>query len=477
MTTTKNNAAPKPRSKSGSKQGLPSRDAAVLVLTRVIDDKRGLDSLLDGPHALQSYMNLAPNDQALTRAIVTSALRRRGDIEKALLAQFDRPPPKNARHLIHTLHCAAAQILFLDVPDSAAVDLAVSQVAGNQASKRFKNLTNAVLRGLSRNKEVLAATTTNAEGTMAPWLFKRLRSGYGREKARAIAEHHLLEPSLDLQVKENPELWASKLEGVALFGSTIRTLKKGRIQDWDGYEGGAWWVQDAAAALPVALLGTVAGRTVCDLCAAPGGKTAQLAALGASVTAVERNANRSIRLRENMARLQFDVELIETDFMNWETDRVFDAVLLDAPCSSTGTIRRHPDVQWTKTASDIDALAALQKTMILAAAKRVAPGGTLVFANCSIDRAEGEDIVAQLGKGPLAEAGLELDPIAASEIFGMDELITGQGTLRSLPFHGSTFGTKWLPSDENGMESNPHDQARLSGLDGFFAARFKKQAH
>ncbi|MEM9677907.1 MAG: RsmB/NOP family class I SAM-dependent RNA methyltransferase [Pseudomonadota bacterium] len=442
--------------------------AAVLVLTRVIDDRRGLDGLLDGANALGDVMRLSPPDRSLVRAIVTCALRHRGEIQASLAQQFDRPPPKNARHLIHTLHVAAAQILYLDVPDSAAVDLAVTQIASDQRSKRFKALANAVLRGLVRQKEQgpLVLKEPLARLNTPDWFFKRLRTSYGKDKALAIGEAHLLEPVIDLQVKADPKDWAQRLGGIHLFGNTIRVNQRGDVSQWDGYSEGAWWVQDAAAALPVNLLGPLAGKAVCDLCAAPGGKSAQMANAGGSVTALEISDNRRKRLAQNMDRLGFDVGIVAGDLLTWEPPDQFDAVLLDAPCSSTGTIRRHPDVAWTKDADTILELAALQKSMVLRAARFVKPGGVLVFANCSIDRAEGEDVYSQIVKLGPEVTGLNADPITADDVYGMDELVTGQHTLRSLPIHGRAF--------EAPEASSPAQAARFKGLDGFFAGRFCK---
>jgi len=432
----------------------------------VIDDGRGLDGLLDGANALGDVTRLSPCDRNLVRAIVTTALRHRGEIQAALAQQFDRPPPKNARHLIHTLHVTAAQVLYLDVPNSAAVNLAVAQIASDQRSKRFKALANAVLRGLVRRKDEGPLTFKEpiARLNTPDWFFKRLRSAYGKEKALAIGEAHLLEPIIDLQVKSDPEDWAKRLGGVHVFGNTIRINQKGDLTQWEGYEAGEWWVQDAAASLPAGLLGELKGKLVCDLCAAPGGKTAQLANLGGQVTALEISDNRRKRLAQNMQRLGFPVEIIAGDLLTWEPPQLFDAVLLDAPCSSTGTIRRHPDVSWTKNVDVVLELAALQKNMVLAAAKFVKPGGVLVFANCSIDRAEGEDVYNQISKMDPNLSGVKADAIAQDEVFGMADLLTGQGTLRSLPIHGRSFPAPQNASDEEAL--------RFQGLDGFFAGRF-----
>ncbi|MDD9908353.1 MAG: RsmB/NOP family class I SAM-dependent RNA methyltransferase [Ahrensia sp.] len=454
--------------------GLAVRQAAATVLVRIIDDGRGLDGLLDSRHGPASVNALSDADMSLLRAIVTTACRHRGEIDYALNRLMKSRPPKNARHLLHTLHVAAAQILFLESPDSAAVNLAVASLKGDQRSTRFAALGNAVLRRLIRERESASQANTTADLARLntpDWLFKRLRKDYGRDRAQAIATIHMLEPVIDLTVKEDPQVWAQKLSGIVLRDRSLRVPKTGSITQWPGYDEGAWWIQDAAAAVPATLLGDISGKSVADLCAAPGGKTAQLAALGAYVTAVEQSAPRMRRLRSNLQRLGLSANCVEADLLEWQPDAKFDAVLLDAPCSSTGTIRRHPDVQWTKSAEIVTDLAKLQKAMLQRAAEFVAPGGCLVFANCSILREEGEDIVATLDLDAL---DLALHPIEAAEVSGLEGAITKQGTLRTLPHHLSTIPSgKGL--EELGLPED-FDAQRLSGLDGFFVARFTKLA-
>ena len=216
-----------------------------------------------------------------------------------------------------------------------------------------------------------------------------------------------------------------------------------------GYDDGAWWVQDAAAALPARLLGDISGRSVADLCAAPGGKTAQLAAAGARVTAVDRAPARIDRLRQNLARLALTADAVVADVAQWEAGP-FDAVLLDAPCSSTGTIRRHPDIPWLKRDADVAALAALQHRLIARAAELTRPGGVLVYCTCSLEPEEGIEVVrALLERDPR----LERRPIAAAEVGGLAELVSPDGDLRTLPCH----------------LADP--DSRMAGLDGFYAAQ------
>lgn len=454
-----------PQRRDEKKPGLAARTVAVTILTRVLDDKRGLDGLLDSRHGPSSYQDLSSADKALVRAIANTAFRHRGEIDFVFSKLLDRPVPKKARHLQHTLHVAAAQILFLDVPDSAAVDLAVTALKSEKRSARFASLANAVLRRMAREKEDLLRGKTDEEKAVLntpSWFHKRTRKAYGRDRAAAIAQHHMLEPVIDISVKGDPSNWLEKLNGVPLFGNSIRVTHPGKIETWPGYDEGNWWVQDAAASLPAILLGEIQGLNVADLCAAPGGKTAQLVYRGGNVTALEASADRLVRLQKNLDRLKLSAKCIEGDLFHWQPDQLFDAILLDAPCSSTGTIRRHPDVQWTKTPEVIDELARLQHDMILKAADFLKPEGRLVFANCSLDRAEGEDIYARIMS---ADIGLKPDPISADEIFGLDELLTGQGTVRTLPCHMQHVSPP---------EGSKICQPRFTGLDGFFAARFRK---
>jgi 16S rRNA (cytosine967-C5)-methyltransferase len=233
---------------------------------------------------------------------------------------------------------------------------------------------------------------------------------------------------------------------------TVRTVAQGRISLLPGFSESAWWVQDAAAALPARLFGDLRGKRVADLCAAPGGKTMQLAHAGAQVTAVDRSDARLNRLRDNLSRLGLQAETVAADATEWSAEP-FDAVLLDAPCSSTGTIRRHPDVPWIKSEADITALISLQQRLLNHAATLVKPGGTLVYCVCSLEPEEGVDqVTAFLQREPT----LRRAPIAASEIGGLSELLTPAGDLRSLPSHLSA------------------EDPRLSGLDGFYAARLER---
>ena len=436
--------------------GLAARKAAAKLLAIVIDAKTPLDGLTDNDNGHPHYLALDMRDRSLVRAILTTALRFRVTIGKLLSRRLERPLPPNATALSHILHVAAAQILFLDIPDSAAVDLAVTHAKSDPRTARFAALVNGVLRSLARGKDAelqpMLATTLDAPA----WFAERLTAAYGKDKAAAILAAHRVEAPVDFTVKSTPELWAERFGGIVLPTGGVRVEKlAANVSDLPGFAEGEWWVQDAAATLPARLMGDVAGKRVADLCAAPGGKTAQLVLAGAEVTAIDASKNRLVRLARNLERLRLEAKIVQADVLTYQPDELFDAILLDAPCSSTGTVRRHPDVPWTKSLADIEKLAALQTRMLEAAVRMVRPGGRVVFSNCSLDPAEGEELYRAF----LAGTGdVEHEPVRPGEIAGDDEFLAEAGTLRTTPADLQLA----TPS--------------VSGLDGFFAARFRRIA-
>lgn len=418
--------------------GLGARREAVRLVSGVLRRGRPLD---DAGEALPDA-----RDRALARAIAATTLRRLGAIEAALRPLLAKPLPRKSGAAREILLAAAAQILFLRVPAHAAIDTAVALAREDRDARHFAGLVNAVLRRLA---EASPADHDPSLDT-PPWLAARWRAAYGDATFRAIAAAHGEDPPLDLSVRHDPERWAERLGGIVLPTGSVRVPDRpGAIESWPGYEEGDWWVQDAAAALPARLFGDVRGRRVLDLCAAPGGKTAQLAAAGADVTAVDRSEARLDRLRANLARLRLEATVVSADAEAYEAPP-FDAVLLDAPCSATGTIRRHPDVPHLKQPADIVALAALQRRLIDHAAGLVTPGGVLVYATCSLEPEEAEhQAAAFLARDPR----FARQPIRPEEVGGQAHLLAPDGDLRTLPCH-------------------PIGPAH--GLDGFFAARFHR---
>jgi 16S rRNA (cytosine967-C5)-methyltransferase len=427
--------------------GFAARRIAADLVDGVLRRRRPLDEQLDD--RASELAALAERDRALARALATLVLRRLGTLRHLIGRRLARGLPAGAPRVETALLLGAAQILWLDVADHAAVDLAVRLAQADRRAAHYSGLVNAVLRQLARDgARDLAALDMTALDT-PDWLMARWTRSYGAETARAIAAANGREPALDLTVKRDPEHWAGALGGRVLPTGSVRARVHGPISRLPGYAEGAWWVQDAAAALPARLFGDVRALAVADLCAAPGGKTAQLAAAGARVTAVDREGASLARLRDNLARLRLTADVVAADVLEWQAGP-FDAVLLDAPCASTGTIRRHPDIPWLKREADIVALAALQRRLIARAAELTKPGGTLVYCTCSLEPEEGIEVVRDL---LASDAGLRRRPIAPDEVHGQSEWLTADGDLRTIPCH--------LPDPDS----------RLAGLDGFYAAR------
>lgn len=437
--------------KSLKSVGLASRNAATGLLSAVLDDRKSLDSLIDITDTETAFNKLADRDRRLVRAIVSTTLRHLGEIDAVLDRLIERRPRKPG-NLYRILQIAFAQILFMEVADHAAVSLAMEQVDADRDARHLKGLANAVQRRLTRERDAILKGIDAPRVNTPEWLWTRWVAGYSEGTAREIAEAHLVEPSLDLSVKDDPAGWAEKLGGVVLPTGTVRLVPSGPISDLPGFADGGWWVQDAAAALPATLLGDVAGKRVADLCAAPGGKTARLAASGAAVTAVDVSAERLKRVSANLARLGLSAEIVKADILAWQPPEPFDAILLDAPCSATGTIRRHPDAAWLKQPQDVASLAAIQSRMIDRAVSWLKPGGTLVYCTCSLEPEEGEAQVAHA----IEAHGMRLLPVDPAEIGGLADVVTASGAVRTLPC------------------DLPDPTPRLSGLDGFFIARLAK---
>ena len=405
----------------------PTRSAALALLTAVLDRHRGLEEALDA---------LPPGearDRAAAHRIAAAVLRRLGSIDAVLEPSLRREPPPEVRQV---LRIGAAELLLLETPPHAVVSSCVDLVP-----RPFAGLVNAVLRKVAAAVPAALEELDGERLDTPTWLWSAWHAAYGAG-VRAIARAHRLPAPLDLSLKPG----AGFPEGaLRLPTGTARFPAGTRITELESFIAGEAWAQDAAAALPARLLAARPGMSVADLCAAPGGKTAQLAAAGAEVVAVERDPTRLLRLRENLARLNLGAETVQADVAQWQPGRRFDAILLDAPCSATGTIRRHPDVPHLKRPADIGTLAALQRQLLEASAKLLAPGGRLVFATCSLQREEGE---AQAASPP---AGLLPDPIRPEEVPGLEAALSPEGWLRTRP-------DLWAPE---------------GGMDGFFMARFR----
>ncbi len=430
--------------------GRRARLIAAAIIEDVLRRALPLDETLDRTLA---NTDLEPRDKGLVRAIATVAVRHSGVIRKAIEARLANGVWPKAGRFPALMIGAAAQLLYLDVPDHAAVSTAVDCIGEDRESRPFAKLANAVLRRIAREKDEILAAADSLRDDTPPWLAERWIFTYGADKAHAIAAAHGHEPSVDLWAKANPALWAEKLGGVLMPTGSIRLQHREAIPSLEGYNQGAWWVQDAAASLPALMLAVKPGERVADLCAAPGGKTAQLASAGAHVLAVDRSAPRMKRFAANMERLGLQVETRIADAATLQSEP-FDAILLDAPCSATGTIRRHPDVAWSKTEDDISKLTALQSRLLDHAVTLLKPDGRLVYCTCSLEAEEGENqIAAFLARHP----EMERAPVRPGEIPGLDAFLSPEGDIRTTP------------------DAWPHADPRLAGLDGFFAARLRKR--
>ncbi|MEM8951947.1 MAG: transcription antitermination factor NusB [Pseudomonadota bacterium] len=418
------------------------RRLALDVLGRVFGDGRTFDEAFAGHSKLDL---LEPRDRAFARLLVTTVLRRRGQIDEAVDRYMKKSPDPKVRNI---LRLGAAQLMFLETPVHAAVGETV-ELAGGRA-KYAQGLVNAVLRRLANELAGIEKRQDTARLNLPDWLWESWTKAYGEDVTRAIALAHLQEPPLDISVRDVPDLWAKKLDGRVLGPQTIRTPGGGGlVSDLPGYDQGAWWVQDVAATLPARLLGPLNGRHVIDLCAAPGGKTAQLASAGAKVTSIEASEKRAERLRENLTRLKLDAEVIVADATEWRAPEPAVLVLLDAPCTATGTMRRHPDIAWQKTPEDVARMAELQEKLVRTTIDMLVPGGILIYAVCSLQPEEGEGLIRKVLKAGLPLARV---PIAAEEVFGLPVEITDLGEVRTLPSHLFDQG----------------------GMDGFYIARLQR---
>ena len=429
---------------------LSARSAALEVLDKVLNQKQALDISLEKS---DSFRTLSSRDKAFARMIVSTTLRRLGQIDDLIEKSEERPGSASRNMMLQNiLRLGVAQIMFMNVPDHAAVDTAV-RLADGAGMERQKGFVNGLLRNIIRNGSEFMSRQDPARLNTPEWLLKIWIEEYGMSKAAHIATANLVEAPLDITVKDQSSrnYWGGTLQASSFPTGTLRKPAGGNVTALEGFDDGMWWVQDASAAIPAQLFGDIEGKTVIDLCAAPGGKTAQLASMGANVVAVDRSAQRMKRLSENLKRLRLDekVETFIADSAVWRPKQPVDFVLCDAPCSATGTLRRHPDVARLKTPRDIESLIEVQRRILKNAFDILAPGGILVYCTCSLQKSEGEDQIERfITETPNA---LRL-AIAPDEIGDLDELITEHGDVRVLPFM----------------------QAASGGMDGFYIARLKK---
>ncbi len=411
---------------------IPSaRQAAITLISRVLDTSAGLDEVLD-----ETVRGMEARERRFAHTIALATLRHKGSLEQHLKHLLDRPLPRSGRFAHLILLSGMAQIIFLQSPAHAVVNEHVEMLP---EGSKFRGVVNAILRKVDRQGATRLTRPDMARRDTPLWLWKRWAAHLGRSNANALAAAHRDDTPtpLDLTVREDAAGWAERLGGELLPTGSVRLASHAAVPEMPGYAEGAWWVQDTAATLPVRLFGDLQGRSLLDACAAPGGKTAQAIALGAEVTAMDRSGRRLEVLQRNLDRLQMQATVVRADLRQFSHDDGFDAVLLDAPCSATGTIRRHPEIAWTRNESDVQGIAEQQRMMISKATALVRPGGRLVYCTCSLEPEEGEaqaewllQEFPQFTRAAIDPTALGLGPEAITEAGDLRThagLMTGQG--------------------------------------------------
>lgn len=430
---------------------LAARAVALDLMHEVMNRKTALDVALDRS---QAFAALPQRDRGFARMVLTTTLRRLGQVDDLIAFAVARPDALKIEAVRHILRLAVTQLFFMDVPDHAAVDTAVRLTEARDFSRQ-KGFVNGVLRKLTRHGKDRLNKQDAGRLNTPEWLLSLWIGDYGMGTAAQIAEAHLHEASLDVSLKDQTQagLYAAILDATVLPTGSVRRHNGGNIRGLEGYDDGDWWVQDAAAAIPARLFGDVQGKTVADICAAPGGKTLQLAAMGAEVIAIDRSAKRMVRLHENLERMGFEdrVRVEVVDAAAWTPSEPLSHILLDAPCSATGTMRRHPDTGYLKSLKDIKGLQNIQHRLLAHSATILAVGGTLIYCTCSLQKDEGE---RQIDGFLAAHPNFARQSITAAEVGGLADCVTADGDLRILPFHMGDFG----------------------GMDGFFVARLVRNA-
>jgi 16S rRNA (cytosine967-C5)-methyltransferase len=425
---------------------------AYAALNEVFFRRRSLDDVLDPRGEIgQGFVALEPRDRAFVRLLISVVLKRGRLFDARLQEVLHEPLDQLApAQLLTILRLGMAQLGVLKTPAHAVVDTCVD-LAAAEGMVHHKSLVNAVMRRLVREGYETHDDLAAARTMLPAWLWQAWRDDYGEVTVGEMALSLLSDAPLDLTLRErtpeNVAHWQERLGAVLLPNGSLRVHGGGLVSALPGFDEGAWWVQNAAAAIPATLLAADSQMTIVDLCAAPGGKTAQLAARGANVMAVDRSAPRLQRLHENLARLQLTAEVITADGASWQPPAPVDAVLLDAPCSATGTLRHQPDALWLKQPADQHKLAALQTRLLENAWRMLKPGGVVVYCTCSLQKAEGE---AQIENFLARTPDAHRQPIVVD---GLSEAVTSAGDLRILPHFWRADG----------------------GLDGFFVSRLKKQ--
>lgn len=430
---------------------LTGRWAALGFMEKMLEEHLPLDQAFDQT-CRQFGDKLSGQDRNFVRHLGTTCLRHLGQLDAMINHCTTRKLTSKQTTIRNILRLGITQLLYMAVPAHAAVNSAVKMTDKQKdtSDRHTKGMVNAILRRIEREKEKFS-TKFSPELNIPKWLKTVWTTQYGADQVTLMAFALLDEPALDLSLK--PDLdgaeWADKLKAKLLPNGSVRLSKAGIVQNIEGYDDGQWWVQDVAASLPVMLLGAKKGDLVLDLCAAPGGKAAQSAAKGCLVTAVDQSARRLRRLNENMDRLGLKCDVVTSDAADYKAEKDFGFILLDAPCSSTGTLRRHPDVSRSRGPKDIAALAEIQSRLLNAAVDMMPVGGILIYCVCSLQGAEGTDQIKAL----LARNGsVKRKEITRNEMVGFERAIMDNGDVQTLPHH------------------------MKGGMDGFFISRLIKTA-
>ena len=437
--------------------GWQSRLAAADLVLAATDGKVDFDIAMG---ASRTFDRLEGPDRGFARAMAGAALRGLGRIDWALGGMVQRPLADIEPPLRALLRVGAAQLWMLGVAEHAAVAATVEAARQWRDARRGGGLVNAVLRRAARERDAWEGAPVTA--VWPDWLAAKLKSAIGADRAHDMALAQLDEPPTDLTLRAGVDAatWAERLEADILPGGSLRLHGGGAIANLPGYAEGAWWVQDSAAALPARLLGDVRGRVVADLCAAPGGKAMQLAAMGAKLTAIDMSPQRVARLRQNVERARLPMEIVEADARTWRPAEPLDAVLLDAPCSALGIIRRHPEGIWRRDPRDFVRFPAVQRALVDAAGEMLRPGGVLVYAVCTPTPEEGLEVI----EGAIAGGGWRRVAVASGEALGFETSLTMQGDVLTLT--RARRDTKDAPSPESAIAS--------FGGDAFFIARLER---
>ena len=444
--------------------GLAGRLIALNWLFDICRRQKSLDELFADAEKDPHWQSLEIRDRAFARSLLMTALRHKGEVDH-ILAQFLKKAPQAKTRVNEILCLGITQLLYMEVSDHAAIDTSVRLAKLSDKSRHMAKLVNAILRQVTRAKPDELVSPDGALCNIPLHWRKRWAKHYGEETASKIALASLEPAALDVMVKEDTKAWAEKLDGKIFKtassldkGYGFRKDHKGSITELDGFQDGAWWVQDFSAHLPCTLFegtpgfGALVGKRVADLCAAPGGKTAALLTRGACVTAVDISENRLTRLRENLERLSLSAEIVQSDILAYSPEQKFEAILLDAPCSATGTIRRHPDILFLKNEELIFELKKLQRHLLEKAITFLKPGGILLYCTCSLEKEESEQ---QIDEFLASQPSVQRVPIKSEEVGGSADWLTKSGDVRLLPFF------------------SPFEHDEWPGMDGFFISRLR----